>query len=137
MTDQLQDASPEESLPEESQDFRGIPEVPETVEAEGREEDEDEDFGDLDDIFDLYNQICTQMEIASTTLKGTFPLIDRLMSKISSSPDKRLDRRLRVATIIQTIGAAHSHLSRMARSARMVSKIQQDAINEAVDSPFE
>lgn len=137
MTDQLQDASPEEEvLSEEPRDFRGIPEVPETAEV-GRQEDEDEDSDGLDDIFDLYSQICVQMEIASTTLKGTFPLIDRLMSKINSSSDRRLDRRLRVAAVVQTIGAAHSHLNRMARSARMVSKIQRDAIDEAADSPFE
>jgi hypothetical protein len=77
------------------------------------------------------------METASTTLKGIFPLIDRLMGQISSGPDRRLDRRLRITTIVRTVGVAHSHLSRMARSARVASQIQRNTIDEAVDSPFE
>jgi len=130
-------------LPKDSEDpkesdsskLRGLPEVSEP----DKKPEEPEEPDQLDSIFKLHDQICSRMELAIASLHEIFPLIDQLSEKMAEgdNPEYRLDRRLRVPSLVQTIVAAHSHLGKAARSARLVSAIQKDELNEIRLAPFE
>jgi hypothetical protein len=130
-----------EDLPSEEinkSDLRGIPDTSTKISEEGEEEGE-EDQTDLEAAFKLHDQICSKMEAVILSLHEIFPLIEKFNKKISDgdNPDYRLDRRLRVSNLIQTIVAAHSHLDKAARSARSISAIQRDDLANNPRPAFE
>lgn len=121
----------------EHPDLRGLPDISQPKPPE--EEEEEPDQSDLEAAFKLHDQICSKVEEAATLLHDVFPLIEKFSQKISEGDNQeyRLDRRLRVPSLVQTIVAAHSHLGRAARSARAVSAIQKDSLAEDSRPVFE
>jgi hypothetical protein len=93
----------------------------------------------LEVIFKLHGQICSEVEAVVLALYKIFPIIDQLHNKISEGDyqDYRLDRRLRVSSLIQTVVAAHSHLSKAVRSARLTAIIQKEELDNFRPEIFE
>ena len=107
--------------------------------VEDEEEVEESDDVSLEAVFKLHDQICSKAEAAATSLHEIFPLIEKLSKKTSEGDnlEYRLDRRLRIPLLVQTIVAAHSHLNKAVKSARVVSAIQKDDLAENPRPAFE
>lgn len=114
--------------------LRGIPDT-----KKKKEKEEPEHQAELDEVFKLHDKICSKVESAVSSLQEILPMIEQLYKKISEGDlsNYRLDRRLRIAPLVQNIVAAHSHLGKSARSARAIVAIQKDEIEEIHFSPFE
>jgi hypothetical protein len=124
----------EEKIEPKSSKFRGILDT-----SSNNEPEEESDDTEIEAIFKLHGQICSKVEATAQQLNEIFPLVEQLYEKITTGDiaDYRIDRRLRIPSLVQTITVAHSHLNKAARSARLTLAARKNEITEIRPPVFE